>query len=88
MWIPDHSCLFTDECQLSGLEIPEYVDSVPPVTTHIPEEISAFPATKKKELAKTPKNTHYNSKKNLRVYFLICCHLSSVSVTRTLFKRD
>lgn len=58
IWIPDHGYLFTDQSQLSGLEIPEYVDTVPPVTTHTPEEISPIPAMKKKELAKTPKHTH------------------------------
>lgn len=65
-----------------------YVDTcvsvMSPVITHIPEEISAFPAMNKKELAKHPKNTHYISKNNMRTYFYICCHLSSASVSLEL----
>lgn len=40
---------------LGSVSIAEYVDFVPPVTSHIPGEISAFLAKKKKELANKSK---------------------------------
>lgn len=40
--IPDHGYILTPQSQFSELETLECVDSVPPITIHIPEEISIF----------------------------------------------